>query len=59
MTTIKLIACDMDGTLLNANRELPPDFVRILKKIRKQGITFVVASGRQYANLLETFNYEK
>ena len=52
---IKLIAADMDGTLLNSRKQLPGDTFRILDELWKHGIAFVVASGRQYYNLRNVF----
>ena len=52
---IKLIATDMDGTLLDKNGELPKEFSKILDELVKKNIKFVVASGRSYVKLKETF----
>lgn len=52
---IKLIATDMDGTLLNSKGELSPRFDSVFHKLRKKGILFAAASGRQYFTLLENF----
>lgn len=52
---IKLIASDMDGTLLNKNGKLPEDFDYIFNKLQEKNILFCVASGRQYDSLLEYF----
>jgi len=49
---VKLIAVDMDGTLLNSRKELPPDFYTVFDKLRKRNILFAIASGRQYYNLV-------
>lgn len=43
---IKLIASDMDGTLLNDASELSPRTVRALKAAADRGIYIVLASGR-------------
>ncbi|KQS31593.1 HAD family hydrolase [Dyadobacter sp. Leaf189] len=51
---IKLIATDMDGTLLNSKHELNESFYPIFRKIKDHGIIFVAASGRQYFNLTKT-----
>ena len=48
---IKLIACDMDGTLLDSQKRLPPELLDILQKLAERGVIFAVASGRQYAAL--------
>ena len=45
---IKLIASDLDGTLLDDNKNLPSDFFETLDELEKRGITFAVASGRTY-----------
>lgn len=52
---IKLIAADMDGTLLNSKKELPPGFFDIVRKLHEQGICFAAASGRQFLNLQNLF----
>ncbi len=52
---IKLIATDMDGTLLDENSHLPPGFTEILDRLRFQGIKLVVASGRPYYTLQTNF----
>lgn len=52
---IKLIATDMDGTLLNTNNEIDQEFYGVFKKLRQKGIIFAAASGRQYFNLLKRF----
>ena len=48
---IKLIACDMDGTLLDSQKRLPDGLLPAIQKLRRQGVLFAVASGRQYAAL--------
>jgi len=52
---IKLIASDMDGTLLNDKGELPLEFYKVFKELRKKNILFAAASGRQYYTLAKTF----
>lgn len=56
---VKLIASDMDGTLLDSNGILHEDFYETLSKLKDKNITFVAASGRQYQNLLKTFDKVK
>lgn len=48
---IKLIASDMDGTLLNEQGKIPLRFWEIEKKLVQNHILFCAASGRQYSNL--------
>lgn len=52
---IKLIASDMDGTLLNEYGELDKEFFEVFNKLMKKDIRFVVASGRQYSKLNSIF----
>ena len=53
---IKLIATDLDGTLLDENGKLPKDFKVILEYlITNHNIKFVAASGRPYNSLKEDF----
>ena len=52
---IKLIASDMDGTLLNSNKRLSPNIYDILKKLKDKGIIFVAISGRDIFSLKEIF----
>lgn len=50
---IKFIACDMDGTLLNSNKEFPKRFEYVLEELDKRGVKFAISSGRQYYSLCE------
>lgn len=49
---IKMIAMDMDGTLLDENNRIMPETKKVLMKLQKQGIRLVLASGRSYRKLL-------
>ncbi|GAA4320134.1 HAD family hydrolase [Pontixanthobacter gangjinensis] len=53
---IKLIVTDVDGTLLNDNHELHPDFWKVEEQLTKNGILFSIASGRQFYNLESKFD---
>ena len=55
---IKLIASDMDGTLLNHNHKIPKENVKLINFAKKQGIKFVVATGRAYYEALPALNEE-
>lgn len=52
---IKLIATDMDGTLLKSNNQLPERFPEVFERLQEEGIIFAAASGRQYYNLIKRF----
>lgn len=49
---IKMIVCDMDGTLLNSENKILQKTKEILLKLQEKGITIVLASGRGYLRLL-------
>jgi Cof subfamily protein (haloacid dehalogenase superfamily) len=55
MDSIKLIASDMDHTLLTENGELPPNLDNYILELEKLGIDFVIASGRPLFTLEEIF----
>ena len=55
---IKLIASDMDGTLLNHNHKIPKENVDLINYAKNQGIEFVVATGRAYYEALPALNEE-
>lgn len=53
---IQLIAADLDGTLLDSKKQLSPDLFPLIRRLRKDGIHFAAASGRQYDNLHMLFS---
>jgi len=55
LSEIKLVAADVDGTLLNSNHELSNKFYPLFYQMRSKGLLFSLASGRQYFNLLNRF----
>ena len=55
---IKLIASDMDGTLLNSDHKIPKENIELIKFVQKNGIQFVVATGRAYYEALPALNDE-
>ena len=56
MPRIKLIASDLDGTLLlNGARECSDELFPIIQEFAKKGVYFVPSSGRQYPNLQRLF----
>ena len=52
---IKLIACDMDGTLLDERSQVPPETFELVRALDAAGIRFVAASGRRYDTLRAFF----
>lgn len=54
----RLIALDMDGTLLDDNSQVPEEFWPLLRHAQEQGVAIAPASGRQLATLQEMFASE-
>lgn len=52
---IRLIAADMDGTLLDDDKELHHNFWPTVEALFERGISFAAASGRQYHTLHRLF----
>ena len=50
---IKLIASDMDGTLLDGEGNVPPETFDLIKRLKTAGIGFVASSGRRFDTLQE------
>ncbi|RHF38545.1 Cof-type HAD-IIB family hydrolase [Collinsella intestinalis] len=53
---IKLIASDMDGTLLDENGQVPPETFGLILALRERGVRFVASSGRRYDRLCDFFS---
>ncbi|MBW1295814.1 HAD family hydrolase [Aquimarina litoralis] len=56
LSKIKLVATDMDGTLLNSRGEVSQSFFYLFDELKELGVTFVAASGRQYYSILHKLN---
>ena len=52
---IRLVAVDMDGTLLDDEKNFPPGLDELLAQLEEHGIVFVPASGRQVWTLINMF----
>ena len=59
MDRIRLIATDLDATLLDAQGQLPPGFYEAVHALAQEGILFVAASGRPLPKLEEMFAAER
>ena len=51
MKNIKLVASDLDGTLLNKNKEITPRLYHALEKLDALGIYFVPSTGRPFGTV--------
>ena len=58
-TQIKMIICDMDGTLLDNQKNLPPHFNQIYKELYDRNIIFAISSGRQMGEVKKYFKRNK
>ena len=52
---IKIIFCDMDGTLLTNENKLPEGFDEAVAELKRRNVIFAPASGRQYFSLIRSF----
>ena len=48
---IKLIASDMDGTLLNSDHKISKESLEAIKKSQEMGVHFAIATGRIYSDV--------
>ena len=58
---IKLIASDMDGTLLNSKHTISKGNIEAIKIAQKNGLHFTIVTGRSYdmvKPLLDEFNIQ-
>lgn len=52
---IRLIASDMDGTLLDEYSEVPPETYDLILALREKGVHFAASSGRRFDRLCQFF----
>ena len=53
---IKLVVSDVDGTLVkDGTLKINPEYMDVIKKLRKKGVYFAVCSGRQYSSESQLF----
>lgn len=51
LSGVKLVVTDMDGTLLNSEGKVSDLFFQLFAELKKHGIHFAAASGRQYHSI--------
>ena len=54
-TLIKLIATDMDGTLLDSNKQFNHELLDVIEEMKRKEMVFVIASGNQLYHLYNLF----
>ena len=52
MEKVSLIALDLDGTLLDDSKEVPPENIRALEEAQESGILVAISSGRMIPRIL-------
>lgn len=50
---IRLIASDMDGTLLDSYRQITPENIAAIHRLQESGIEFIINTGREVQNVME------
>lgn len=50
---IRLVASDMDGTLLDNYRQITQENIEAIKQLQKSGIEFIINTGRDYKNVMD------
>lgn len=53
---IKLIAIDMDGTLLNSKKEIPVENIKAIQKAAAAGVKIVLCTGRPKSGIVPYFD---
>ncbi len=48
---IRLVAMDLDGTLLGSDKQISPENARVLRACEARGIKMVLASGRNFESV--------
>ena len=52
---VKLIAIDMDGTLLNSQKEIPEENIKAIQDAAAAGIKIVLCTGRPRSGIVPHF----
>lgn len=53
---IKVIASDLDGTLLDDNHEITEETLKSINLAKEHGIRFIVSTGRSFKNTMDVLN---
>lgn len=56
---IKLIACDLDGTVFDDDKNIDSDLKEVVDKLKEKGILFTVVSGRNEELMLNVIDHFK
>lgn len=55
---IKVIALDLDGTLLTSDKKISPRTVHVLNECKQRGYKIVIATGRMYPSVIKMMPFE-
>ena len=47
---VRLVACDLDGTLIGPDHRFSPRLVRVVSELKDRGVHFTLATGRMYTS---------
>lgn len=53
---IKLVAIDLDGTLLHDRRQIPKETIEVVQQVKQQGVIVTLASGRSFCSVIPYAN---
>ena len=53
---IKLIASDMDGTLLNSDHDIDKETIEAIREAEEAGIIFAISTGREYESVKDVLD---
>jgi len=56
---VRLVVCDIDGTLVNSNFQLTPKTKNVIDRLHANGVYFGIASGRSIDQQLHSYAQEK
>jgi Cof subfamily protein (haloacid dehalogenase superfamily) len=59
LVDIKLVMCDLDGTLLTEDKTVTPLSQKTIAKLKKKGIAFGIATGRPTESVLRTLQSQQ
>ena len=54
---IKLIACDLDGTIFDDNKNIDSDLKNVVNKLKENDILFTIISGRNEELMIDVVDY--
>lgn len=52
----KAVAFDMDGTLLNKNRQILPETIAAIQKLQQKGVEIILVTGRHHSMIYPYYN---